>query len=158
MNNIFDKKHIIITGLRDSGKSTLLKKLLPQLGTDIPGITTWCEPQKAVYMRLSGTDAPIIVGQFNPDSTSKENRMMPVPDSFNIHGVAFLDSLINAPSEWVSIDEIGYLESTCTAYTEKLYEVFDKKRVIAVVRKQDIEFLNNLCNRTDAKVIDLDLR
>jgi len=156
MNNTSNKKHIIITGSRGIGKTTLLKKIITDMNTEVPGLTTWCKPHKAVYMSLNKTTTPVMIGQFNPNSSSKENRMQPVPDGFNVYGVRLLDKLIHDSSEWVFIDEIGYLESSCVAYTKKLYEVFDKKRVIAVVRKQDLAFLRDICNHPDALLIDLD--
>ncbi|MCQ2518899.1 MAG: hypothetical protein MJ107_00065 [Lachnospiraceae bacterium] len=122
----------------------------------IPGIVTWSEPKRAVYMRKSDSDKVITIGEFNPDSTSKENRMIPVPDGFDIHGVNVLDSLINDSSEWVFIDEIGYLESSSIRYLEKLDELLDKKRVFAVVRKQEIKHIQDIIARSDVLVIDLD--
>ncbi len=152
------KKHIIITGSRGSGKSTLLKNILNEadFGSSIPGIITWCEKEKAVYMQRIGSADKVTVGVFNPDSTAGENRMNPVEDGFNVQGVYLLNQLIEDDSPWIYIDEIGYLESTCDKYIEKLNQAFEKKRIIAVVRKQETELLKKLISRQDALVVDLD--
>lgn len=157
-NNIKNKKHVIITGNRGSGKTTLLGKILceTEIGKDIQGIVTFCEPRKAVYMRQLNTDNRITVGIFNPESTTKENRMHPTSDGFNKYGVEILEQLLLSEATWISIDEIGYLESKCLPYTEKLNRLFEMKRVIAVVRKQEIEFIKSILNREDVWVIDLD--
>lgn len=158
IEQICNKKHIIITGTRGSGKSTLLREIVDKadICSDIPGIITWCEPGNAVYMRMLGSDDNIVIGTFNPESTSKENRMSPVQSGFDVHGVMLLEQLINSNSEWVLIDEIGYLESTSDKYIEKLKLLFEKKRVMAVVRKQETELINWIIGLEDAYVIDLD--
>lgn len=155
---IQDKKHIIITGAIGSGKSTLLKKLRAKMGIgdSVPGLITWNAQRKAVYMRKVGDDEPVVIGEYNPHSKSTRNRMKPVPDGFNIYGVSILDDFINDNSEWVTVDEIGFLERDCKAYIEKLMELFEQKRVIAVVRKQDIKHINDIMHRGDALIIDMD--
>lgn len=160
MNNykLMNKKHIVITGSRGSGKTTLLRKLSYEIGDGVvlPGLMTWCEREKAVFMSKVGSDETVVVGRFNPDSPPGTNRMHPVQDGFDIYGVDILSQLISDSSEWVTIDEIGYLENTCSKYLEKLCEVFDRKRVIAVVRKQETDYIRALLSRKDVKVIDLD--
>lgn len=155
---IGNKKHIIITGMRGSGKTTLLKNITKQLEATaaIPGMITWAESRKAVYMCKKGSDKTVVIGEYDSKATGTENRMKIVYDGFATKGVEILDELINEDSEWITIDEIGYLESECKEYIAKLNEAFDRKRVIAVVRKQNIELLTDLCNRTDAYVICVD--
>lgn len=155
---IQDKKHIVITGSIGSGKSTLLNQLTSRLGVKevIPGVVTWNVPGKAVYMRKVGSEESEMIGECNPNSLSKTNRMQPVLDGFNIYGISLLEKLINDDSEWITIDEIGYLESASLPYLEKLSELFEQKRVMAVVRKQDIKHINDIIQRKDSLVIDLD--
>lgn len=59
-------------------------------------------------------------------------------------------------SEWVTIDEIGYLEAGHPGYRNAVRTLMQKKRLIAVVRKQDIPFLQELCSHPDAFMVDLD--
>ncbi len=153
-----DKRHIVITGAIGSGKSTLLRKLRGKISSkdSIPGLITWNEPGKAVYMRRIEEDESVMIGEYDPQGLSKRNRMRPVPDGFNKYGVSLLDDFINDKSEWVTIDEIGFLEGSCQPYINKLNELFEQKRVIAVVRKQDIKHINDIIQRADAFVIDMD--
>lgn len=157
-NHIQDKKHIIITGGRGSGKTTLITEAGDNLEfiKSAPGLVTWVESGKAVFMQELGNTDAVKVGEFDPQSMSAENRMRPVPDGFDIYGVRILENLINSDSEWVTIDEIGYLEGTSPSFLKKLDELFIKKRVIAVVRKQNIKHINDIIGREDACVIDLD--
>lgn len=63
---------------------------------------------------------------------------------------------MESDSPWVSIDEIGYLEALCESYHDTLRKLLEKKQVAAVIRKQNLPFLEELCNRDDAFVVDLD--
>lgn len=155
---IQDKKHIVITGAIGSGKSTLLKELRDKmgLGEQVPGLITWNEHRKAVCMRKAGDKEVVVIGEYNPNGLSTGNRMKPVPEGFNRYGVSVLENFIMDSSEWVTIDEIGFLECDCQPYLEKMMELFEQKRVIAVVRKQDIKHINDIVHRKDALVVDLD--
>ena len=148
-----NKRHLILTGAKGSGKTTLLKKLFPET---IPGITTWAKPKEAVYLRDNLSKETAKIGVFDETIPGFGNQMVPVQEGFTSLGVTALENYANSDYEWISIDEIGYLESNCEAYLEALCNLFDKKRVVAVVRKQNLPFLLELCNRKDAFVIDLD--
>lgn len=156
--HIQDKKHIVITGGRGSGKTTLINEIRNVFGQEKfgTGLVTWAEPGKAVFVRELGTTESVMVGEFDPNRLSNENKMKSVPGGFEKKGVFILDNLINSDSEWVTIDEIGYLEGTCPSYLKKLNELFDRKRVMAVVRKQNLKHINDILGRDDAYTIDLD--
>ena len=81
--------------------------------------------------------------------------MTPDLSVFDTVGVEFVESLIDSSGEWVTIDEIGYLEEYADKYKDALRRLLDAKRVVAVVRKDDLEFLNELMSRGDAFVVTL---
>lgn len=82
--------------------------------------------------------------------------MVLMQDGFTSLGVPALKRCTDSDSPWVAIDEIGYLEAQCEPYHAALRHLLEKKRVAAVVRKQDLPFLQELCSREDAFVVDLD--
>ena len=147
------KRHLVLTGGRGSGKTTLLAALCPQ---PLPGITTWAEPKKAVFLRENLTTHVEEIGVFDPFLPGPENRMAPVFDGFIHLGVPALRRCAAAESEWVTIDEIGYLESDCPAYRDEIRTVMDQKQMVLVVRKQGLPFVEELCSRPDVFVVDLD--
>lgn len=149
-----NKRHIIITGKRGAGKSTLLSKLFPD--SSIQGITTCAQKKEAVYLKDNSTERTVIIGLYDDSLAGDENKMQPCVDAFEEFGVATLNRLSECEDEWISIDEIGYLETACEKYCNALEELMEKKRVVAVVRKQSIPFLESLCKRKDAFIIDLD--
>lgn len=147
------KRHLILTGTRGSGKTTLFTQLFPE---KCPGLTTWAEPKKAVYLleNLSGQMAQ--VGVFDQSLPGPGNQMVLLQDGFSNLGVAALSRCMENRCTWVTIDEIGYLEAQCDDYQRALRQLLEKKQTVLVIRKQDLPFLQELCRREDAFVVDLD--
>lgn len=146
------KRHLFLTGDRGSGKTTLLSKLFPE---ELPGITTWAEPEKCVYMKENCTDTVIEIARYNA-FLSGDRKMALCSEGFVSFGVPVLERCRTGKSEWVSIDEIGFLEETCEPYKNALRELLEQKRIVAVLRKQDLPFLNELRERNDVFLVDLD--
>ena len=147
------KKHLILTGGRRTGKTTLLSRLFPE---GAAGVTTWAVPGECVFLKENETERTVWVGTFDGTAKGEENKMRPCPEGFLGLGVSALRSCMGSEDEWITVDEIGYLETECPAYCEALLELMEKKRVAAVVRKQSLPFLQSLCARADAFLIDLD--
>ena len=147
------KKHIIITGNRGTGKTTLFNKLFP---TILPGITTWAVPQTGVYLKDNLTKETSQVGIYNPTLGCAENKMELIGNGFTSFGIQALSHALESSSDWVSIDEIGYLESQCPEYLNMIIRIMEQKQLLAIVRKQNLSHLNRLCQRDDVFLIDLD--
>ena len=147
------KRHLILTGTRGSGKTTLLHALFPE---KLPGLTTWAEPGKAVYLRENMTGKTMQIGAFDASLPGPVNQMVLLEAGFTTLGIAALEQCMESDSTWVTIDEIGYLEALCEPYHQTLRNLLEKKQVAAVVRKQSLPFLEELCNREDTFVVDLD--
>ena len=147
------KRHLLLTGTRGSGKTTLLRSLFPK---PLPGITTWAQAENGVWLKENSTGRCAQIGIYNSDLPGTENKMVPCPDGFLGLGISSLRRCMEAESEWISIDEIGYLETGCPEYRDSLRQLMDRKRLACVVRKQDTPFLRELINREDVYVVDLD--
>ena len=131
----------------------MLKQLFE--GT-VPGITTWAKQEEAVYLQDNLSGETVQIGVFDKDISGPGNRMIPVTEGFKSLGIAALEKYAASEHEWISIDEIGYLETQCEPYLEAVLNLFEKKQVVAVVRKQNIPFLEELCKREDVFLIDMD--
>ena len=138
------KRHLLLTGARKSGKSTLLAGLFPD---SLPGVTTWAEPGKAVYLRDNATGRTARIGVYDGSLSGTANQMRICPEGFRGLGNAALQRCAEAQGEWVSIDEIGYLETGCPEYCRGIRALMAGKRLAAVVRKQPLAFLEELCRR-----------
>ena len=149
-----NKRHIVITGGRGAGKTTLLSSLFPD--RTMRGITTYARAREAVYLRENLTENTVVVGLYDDSLQGNENKMRPCITAFEEFGVNALERLCECEDEWVTVDEIGYLETVCSKYCEALVSLMEKKRVAAVVRKQSVPFLESICGRSDVFLIDLD--
>ena len=148
-----NKRHLILTGTRKSGKSTLLSELFPN---PLPGITTWAEPGKAVYLKENSTGKTVQIGIYDNSIPGEGNKMLPCPEGFHELGIASLQRCAEMDSEWISIDEIGYLESGFPDYCDEVWRLMSRKRMIAAVRKQSLPFLEEMCHCEDVFFVDLD--
>lgn len=145
------KRHLLLTGGRGAGKSTALNALpLPE---KTPRFRTKAVPGQCVWFCKEGQE-PVCIGRFSPASTGTENRMQPVAEGL-LAAAKMLQSGTAGGSEFVFLDEIGYLESHHAEYTAALDALFTKKRVIAAVRAQPLPFLQKQLARPDALVLDL---
>ena len=151
------RRHLILTGGRGSGKSTRLEALAARLSDRaLPGVSTWAQPGQAVWLRDNLTGEQAAVGRFDPGLPGPENRMRPVEKAFRAFGMPALARAGAAAGEWASADEVGYLETTCPDYCAALLALMERKRLLAAVRKQDLPFLQALCQRPDVFCVDLD--
>lgn len=156
---ISGKKHIFITGVRGSGKTTLFKQFLKVLSLNenqFPGITTYAIPEKCVMLKDNLTGEEMQIGRFVSKEAQEGMMMQPVPEGFQKLGIPALIRATQSNSIWIGIDEIGYLESKEGEFQNVIRSILNEKHVLAVLRKQDIPFLNELKSREDAYVIDLD--
>ena len=149
------KKHFLLTGNRGIGKTTLFIKLKEVLCKSqehpVPEIMTYLVPQEKVMLRNVWTKEEAVIGIF------KDHWMETVSEGFKNLGVRSVKDAIEAEeTEWAAMDEIGFLESREESFKDAIRQLFDTKRVLAVIRKQDLPFLNELKNREDVYLVDLD--
>ena len=135
----------------------MLCELLPQLSdVPIPGILTHAEARCAVWLEETATGKRARIGWYDETLPGTENKMHPDGEGFDALGIPALARLAQNEREWVMIDEIGYLETECSAYCEAIRALMVKKRVVAAVRKQKLDFLDELKSREDVYLLDLD--
>ena len=149
------KKHLVLTGSHRVGKTTRFQAFcayLKEHGETLPGITTYVVPGKGVMLRDNNTNAETVIGKYDVDL----KMMKPVSDGFTALGCPVLKNMLESGGEWITIDELGFLESNETTFQDAVRKVFDSKRVLAVLRKQSIPFLNELKERQDVYLVDLD--
>ena len=84
------KRHLLLTGGRGTGKTTLLRALVPLLCPGAQEITTAAYPADRVEIRESVGGKIAVIGRFDPALPPGENRMRPVADGFLLLGVPAL--------------------------------------------------------------------
>ena len=147
------KKSLLLTGSRGVGKTTLLESLLPP--DDLPGVRSFAVregegPPSCIIMEDRQSGERRVIGRFI------EGKMQPCPEVLDTFGVNLLQKAACAPGEWAVVDEVGFLEGSSPAYCQALEQLFEKKRVLAVLRKATFPWLERLCQREDCLLLDLD--
>lgn len=120
------------------------------------GITTWAEKERGVWLRESAGGQVAQIGVYDAEASGMENRMKPVFQGFSTLGLETLQRACDDKNGWFYIDEIGYLESGCAVYCRGILDLMEQKRLLAVVRRQELPFLRELQSRPDVYVYDLD--
>ncbi len=141
------KKHILITGQKGSGKTTLATAIA---GDFCAGFETYAVPREKVVLRdrLSGRSAEI--GAYNADI----GKMTTVSSGFEL-GIEALLSAADFGGK-VLIDEIGYLENKEYDFQSAVEALLDKRSVIIATRKENTDFISRLWTRGDVFAVDVD--
>ena len=156
------KKHLLITGWRGKGKTTLFNKLIKFIcyeDTTLPGLTSVYIPKTGVMLRDNTTKEEAAVGIYCPEKAEIGKNMIPYSDGFYTVGIPALNAVLNSNSQWFSMDEIGFLESNETQFQQALLTAMESKNLVAVVRKTEkgtVPFIDEILSHKDAFVIDLD--
>ena len=136
------------------GKTTLFRKILREItGLDQPQIETFAVPKEAVYFHYK--QETMQIASYCEEMPGLSNKMR-LNDKLKQYGVPILHELSASQEYWVAIDEIGYLETGCQEYCDALIQLMEEKRLFAVIRKQEIPFLESIKAREDVCFIDLD--
>ena len=150
------KQHLLITGNKKSGKTTVLNEILKEEAS-FGGIITYAirddkHAPKCVYLSdINHPDIKGIIAVRDETGTS----LLPLPDTFDHLGVNILSKCYQSSDELIVIDEIGFLENNAPNYQNELIKCFEKK-VIATIRKELTDFTAKLTNRPDVFFIDID--
>lgn len=155
------KRHLIITGWRGKGKTTLFNKIVKEIsgGEILPGLTSYMVPKTGVMLRDNVTGKEGAVGIYCPEKAEIGKNMIPYSDGFYSVGIPALKCAASSNSSWVIIDEIGFLESREAEFQQALRNVMEERQLAAVVRKTDrgkVKFIDEIISRSDVFIFDLD--
>ena len=96
-------------------------------------MTSWAKPGQAVYLRENLSGETVQVGAFDPSLPGTANRMKPLPEGFTKLGIPALLRCAHLDTPWVTVDEVGYLESGMEGYQQAFRTLLENKQVAAVV-------------------------
>lgn len=147
------KRHIVLTGDRQVGKSTLLRAMFPE---KVPGMTTFVRPRRAVYLEENLTGVTVQIGTYDESLPGRENKMRPRLEGFETLGISALERCCREPGFWATVDEIGYLESGYPDFLKAIVRLMEEKSVAMVLRKQETPFFREIWEREDVFKVDLD--
>ncbi len=148
-------KNIAITGAKQAGKSTLAHRLLAAGGLPYAGFRTTVYARTALGPLYRLTD--VRTGETAPISHLTEEGIRGIPRAFEETGVRCLQGALTSDAPLVLLDEIGRFERQSPAFLQSLWAALDSdKRVIAVLKKEELAHIAAICARKDTLVVDLD--
>jgi nucleoside-triphosphatase THEP1 len=157
------EKIIIITGTVNSGKSTLAQTLLHQWkerGKTVGGIKSTSEIDANSHRKIAYYIQDIRGGDANRLATStpkngffKFRRFYFNPEAFRFAHEIFLDAM---DSDYIIVDEIGYLELEKKGFYESVVDLLKmySGTLILVIRENLLDEILNLLNlrREDVEI------
>lgn len=149
------KKHLLITGSKGIGKTTLLNEILKDYD-NFGGIKTFVirggdrPPETVILEDLLDNNMSAVVGKRIDD------RMDPVIEGFETIGLEILKKYNNSSKDTIIIDEIGFLELEAFNYLKEIQLLFDNKEMIVLLRKDDNLLINKIIAYKNTFLVDLD--
>ena len=150
-------KHLFLTGDKQVGKSTLLRKLIEVKRLECSGFET-----QAFYLRgerrgftLHGrVDMPPYENDCICCARIEEKRSVPVLPVFDENGTKRLRISRSNSAPFILMDELGRLERQSQAFIDEIYACLDSdKRVIGVLQKCGSAHVEAISRRDDVTVI-----
>lgn len=151
-------KHLFLTGEKQIGKSTLLKRLIAESGRSFKGFQTRAYVlegvKKGYYMHsllpveALENDSPISVNL-------AKNKVIPVLETFDTLGVHIVEDALSHPGIMV-MDELGRLEGKSSAFRKAVFASLNQEmQVIGVLQKTKSSFLDQIMERDDVEMIEI---
>lgn len=155
------RMHIFLTGEKQIGKSTILRRLLDTVRTchiEVVGYETLKYiiggVEKGYYlhsllpMKEYENDSPVVI-------RTGERKMLPVTETFETLGVEILKQCAGKRAV-ICMDEIGKAEKKAENFRKEIFKCLDRELlVIGVLQKTDQEFIKAIQNRPDVCVFEI---
>ena len=143
-----EKRHILISGERGVGKSTLIEKLLAASSRPRYGFITKMRPAgpdgfHPIYIHPAGQ--PVAERTYTEENcigTCDSRTHRPNLDAFNVLGVRYIEAA--RPDGIIVMDELGFFEAKADDFTAAVLAALagDVPVIAAVKSRTDVSFLN----------------
>lgn len=157
-----NRRHILITGLPGTGKTTMILSLVERLSGTKGGFVT-------KEKRDGGKRTGFVIETISPGGEKKtaplatrSQKGMPRVGSYRV----FVDSIenvavpsISVDTDFVIIDEIGKMECTSKRFKEAVISAMEgRSRIIATIAKKGVGFIKDIKDRGDVRVFEVTIR
>ena len=151
------KKHLFLTGDKQVGKSTLLRRLIDARQIDCAGFETqafYLNGERRGFTLHGRVDMPPYENDCICCARIGEKKAAPVLEAFSQNGVNILQKSLEGDKAFILMDEIGRLESRSEAFCAQVIKTLDgEKRVLGVLQKCGSALVNQIMSREDVTVI-----
>ena len=151
------RKHLFLTGDKQVGKSTLLRRLIDARQLDCAGFETqafYLNGERRGFTLHGRVDMPPFENDCICCARISEKKAAPVPEAFSQSGVSILEKSLESAKPYILMDEIGRLESRSEPFCVQVLKTLDgEKRVLGVLQKCSSQLVEQIMCREDVTVL-----
>lgn len=151
------RRHLFLTGEKQVGKSTLLRRLIDACALDCAGFETqalFLNGERRGFTLHGRVGMPPLENDCVVCVRVAQRRSVPVLPVFEENGVAILRRSLASPSPYILMDELGKLERDAQGFCGQVLTCLDgEKRVLGVLQQCDSPLIAQIKARGDVTVI-----
>lgn len=151
------RRHLFLTGERQVGKSTLLRRLIAEKQLACAGFETRVFAPDGVRRGFT-LHARVQMPPCENDCICcvriGERRSVPVLPVFEENGVSILQRSLAAPVPFILMDELGRLERDAEGFIAQVFACLDSdKRCVGVLQSCSAPHIAQIAAREDVRVV-----
>lgn len=151
------RRHLFLTGDKQVGKSTLLRRLIEVRQLDCAGFETqafFLNGERRGFTLHGRVDMPPYRNDCICCARIEEKRAVPVLPVFEENGVLILKRSLASPAPFLLMDELGRLEREASGFIGQVEACLDAdKRVLGVLQKCNSAHVARIAQRKDVTVL-----
>jgi len=151
------RKHLFLTGEKQVGKSTILRRLIEVRKLDCAGFETqafYLNGERRGFTLHGRVPMPLYENDCICCARIAEKKAAPVLETFSQNGVNILRLSLESAAPYILMDEIGRLESKSDAFCAQVLRTLDgEKRVFGVLQKCSSALVEQIMAREDVTVL-----
>lgn len=150
-------RHLFLTGDKQVGKSTLLRRLIEARKLDCAGFETrafFLNGERRGFTLHGRIEMPPYQNDCICCARIEEKRAVPVLPVFEENGVLILKRSLASPAPFLLMDELGRLEREASGFIVQIEACLDAdKRVLGVLQKCNSAHVARIAQRADVTVL-----
>lgn len=150
-------RHLFLTGRKQVGKSTLLRRLMDACSLDCAGFETrafFLDGERRGFTLHGRVEMPPYENDCVCCVRTAQRMSVPVPPVFEENGVSILQRSLQSPAPFILMDELGKLECSAQAFCDQVIACLDgDKHVIGVLQQCDSPLTASIAAREDVRVV-----
>ena len=151
------RRHLFLTGDKQVGKSTLLRRLIEAKKLNCAGFETqsfYLGDERRGFILHGRVQMPPYENDCICCARVEARRSVPVLPVFDENGTKMLQQSRLSNSPYILMDELGKLERQADAFIREIYACLDSdKRILGVLQKCGSEHVEDITKRDDVTVI-----
>ncbi|MGN0772214.1 MAG: nucleoside-triphosphatase [Candidatus Ventricola sp.] len=155
------RRHLFLTGEKQVGKSTLLRRLIEAKQLDCAGFETqafFLNGERRGFTLHGRVGLPPYQNDCICCARIEEKRSVPVLPVFEENGVLILKRSLASPAPYLLMDELGRLERQAGGFIAQVEACLNSdKRVLGVLQRCDAEHVARIARREDVTVLTVTL-